>query len=212
MYHPTQKHRIKIFIKILIEILSITTLIVMFQSLLKASRIWWLYLLISSTNTNQRLQAHYGQTLYIRNLLQHNISLSFSSTIRKIDTPNPISLTDLKDGDVLLCVAIPNDCVSWAITYFTNAEVSHAALTYDAKNNVLVDAAGNHVRTALITDYLNDGRPIHVMRYQYNQNLKPVLASAKNFLDKQEPYANSTLVMLAAVLLLTKNIPGNITC
>lgn len=140
-------------------------------------------------------------------LVQHNISLSFSSTIRKIDTPNPISLTDLKDGDVLLCVADPNDCVSWVITYFTNAEVSHAALTYDAKNNVLVDAAGNHVRTALITDYLNDGRPIHVMRYQYNQNLKPVLASAKNFLDKQEPYANSTLVMLAAVLLLTKNIP-----
>ena len=163
------------------------------------------------TDIINKYQSTFASTLWSNSLhsklVQHNISLSFSSTIRKIDTPNPISLTDLKDGDVLLCVADPNDCVSWAITYFTNAEVSHAALNYDAKNNVLVDAAGNHVRTALITDYLNDGRPIHVMRYQYNQNLKPVLASAKNFLDKQEPYANSTLVMLAAVLLLTKNIP-----
>ena len=163
------------------------------------------------TDIISKYQSTFTSTLWSNSLhsklVQPNISLSFSSAIRKIDAPNPISLTDLKDGDVLLCVANPNDCISWAITYFTNAEVSHAALTYDAKNNVLVDAAGNHVRTAQIADYLNDGRPIHVMRYQYNQNLKPVLASAKNFLDKQEPYANSTLVMLAAVLLLTKNIP-----
>ena len=157
-----------------------------------------------ATYANRLLQNYaFKKFVHDKNILE--TSQKFS--IRKVLKTNPISLTDLKDGDVLLCVADPNDCVSWAITYFTNAEVSHAALTYDAKNNVLVDAAGNHVRTALITDYLNDGRPIHVMRYQYNQNLKPVLASAKNFLDKQEPYANSTLVMLAAVLLLTKNIP-----
>lgn len=129
--------------------------------------------------------------------------------MQKIENPKWISLTDVKDGDVLLCVADPKDCISWAITYFSDAEVSHAALSYKAKENLLVDVAGEHVRTAYLTDYLNDGRPIHVMRYKDSSDLSPVLKSATHYLKEQEPYANSTLFLLAFVLLFNKSKPNS---
>lgn len=73
----------------------------------------------------------------------------------------------------------------------------------------MVDAAGEHVRTAKLTDYLNDGRPIHVMRYKENDNLRPVLKSAEHYLELQEPYANSNLIMLGLVLLFNKTKPNS---
>lgn len=117
------------------------------------------------------------------------------------DRPQKMELKDLQNGDVLLFEADLADCISWAITYFSKAPVSHAAICYDAATATLVDAAGEYVRTADLKKYLQDNRPVHVCRLMPSLPMQPVLNAAKVHLDRRDPYANSTLWMVSLLIL-----------
>lgn len=117
------------------------------------------------------------------------------------DMPQKMELKDLQNGDVLLFEADLTDCISWAITYFSKAPVSHAAICYDAATATLIDAAGECVRTADLKKYLEANRPVHVCRLTSFLPMQPVLNAAKVHLDRRDPYANSTLWMVSLLIL-----------
>lgn len=116
-------------------------------------------------------------------------------------TSHQLEIKDLQQGDVLLFEADLNDCVSWAITFCSKAPVSHAAICYDVEKGLIVDAAGEFVRTAELCKYIEDKRPVHVCRMNPSLSKKPVLDAAQTHLDRKDPYAFSTLWMVSFVIL-----------
>ena len=97
-----------------------------------------------------------------------------------------MEIADLKVGDVVLFSAEKGSFISWAITFLTDAPVSHAALFY----------GDNQAQPSLI------------------EETPPAVAinpAAKSYYNNVEPYDNAGLYMVGMLLIYKKFTPDTLT-
>lgn len=117
---------------------------------------------------------------------------------------------DLQAGDVLLFSAEEGSWISKAITWLTDAPVSHAAMTYQIPTK-MIEETPPAVRVAEATMRF-PGRTIHVMRLNKPiDDFKPVMDVAAQYLNGEAPYATNNLYLLGILLLYKKFTPSDTT-
>lgn len=119
-----------------------------------------------------------------------------------------MDVRDLKAGDVLLFSPEEGSWISKAITWLTDAPVSHAAMTYQIPTK-LVEETPPAVRVANATVRFVD-RTVHVMRlHKPIDDFKPVMDVAAKYLNGEAPYAMNNLYLLGILLLYKKFTPND---
>ena len=93
---------------------------------------------------------------------------------------------DLKPGDVLLFSAEKGSFISWAITFLTDAPVSHAAMYFDKQEQTIIEETPPQVAINHAPERFK-GREIHVRRFKKDLPLTPVINASKNYLNDEEP-------------------------
>ena len=117
---------------------------------------------------------------------------------------------DLQAGDVLLFSAEEGSWISKAITWLTDAPVSHAAMTYQIPTK-MIEETPPAVRVAEATMRF-PGRTVHVMRLNKPiDDFKPVMDVAAQYLNGEAPYATNNLYLLGILLLYKKFTPSDTT-
>lgn len=123
-----------------------------------------------------------------------------------------MEIADLKVGDVVLFSAEKGSFISWAITFLTDAPVSHAALFYgdnQAQPSLIEEtppAVAINPAAARFVD-----RTITVRRLDSTLPLDPVIAAAKSYYNNAEPYDNAGLYMVGMLLIYKKFTPDTLT-
>ncbi|GAA4355077.1 hypothetical protein [Kangiella marina] len=121
-----------------------------------------------------------------------------------------MDVRDLQAGDVLLFSPEEDSWISKAITWLTDAPVSHAAMTYQIPTK-MVEETPPAVRVAEATMRF-PGRTVHVMRLNKPiDDFKPVMDVAAQYLNGEAPYAMNNLYLLGILLLYKKFTPSDTT-
>ncbi|GAA4353017.1 hypothetical protein [Kangiella taiwanensis] len=117
---------------------------------------------------------------------------------------------DLNAGDILLFSPEEGSWISKAITWLTDAPVSHAAMTYQIPTK-LVEETPPAVRIAEATMRF-PGRTVHVMRLNKPiDDFKPVMDVAARYLNGEAPYAMNNLYLVGMLLIYKKFTPSDTT-
>ncbi len=100
-----------------------------------------------------------------------------------------MNINDLKAGDILLFSPEKGSFISWAITYLTDAPVSHAAMFYEEKSQSIIEETPPQVAINHAAERF-EGREIYVRRLNSKEDLplSPVIEKAQNYLNNAEPY------------------------
>lgn len=114
-----------------------------------------------------------------------------------------LSLDDLHPADVLLFSPEKKSFISWAITFLTDAPVSHAAMYFDACPPTIIEETPPQVATNPAEKRFS-GRTIHVYRHTTASALTPVTHAARQHLNNQEPYDHAGLYMVGLLLMYKK--------
>lgn len=114
-----------------------------------------------------------------------------------------MEINQLKEGDILLFSPEKGSFISWAITFLTNAPVSHAAIYYNGNKELLVEESPPQVRSADVKERFK-GRNISVMRHYENLDMNPVINAASSYLNSDEPYDDVGLYMVGLLLIYKK--------
>lgn len=122
-----------------------------------------------------------------------------------------MDIKNLEIGDILLFSAEKGSFISWAITFLTDAPVSHAAMFYNEQNQSIIEESPPQVAVNPATDRFKD-REIYVRRLSVEEGLplSPVIEEATNYLNKAEPYDMSGLYMVGLLLIYRKFTPNTI--
>lgn len=119
-----------------------------------------------------------------------------------------MDVRDLRAGDILLFSPEKGSWISKAITWLTDAPVSHAAMTYQIATK-LVEETPPAVRVSEATIRFVD-RTIYVMRYNKGiEDFNPVMNIAKGFLNNKEPYSMTNLYLVGLLLIYKKFTPSD---
>ena len=62
-----------------------------------------------------------------------------------------MDIKDIKTGDILLFSPEKGSFISWAITFLTDAPVSHAAMFYNEDNQSIIEETPPQVKVGLRT-------------------------------------------------------------
>ncbi|EFN6235616.1 hypothetical protein FVI09_24600 [Escherichia coli] len=114
-----------------------------------------------------------------------------------------LSLKDLSPVDVLLFSPEKNSFISQAITFLTNANVSHAALYFHSVPSTIIEETPPQISESLAEKRFRE-RTIYVYRHISAPFLDPVITAAGQHLNNQEPYDNSGLYMVGLLLMYKK--------
>ncbi|EGG6885826.1 hypothetical protein HI972_004975 [Salmonella enterica] len=114
-----------------------------------------------------------------------------------------LSLNDLCSADVLLFSPEENSFISQAITFLTNANVSHAALYFHSAPPAIIEETPPQISESPAEKRFR-GRTIHVYRHTSAPFLDPVITAAGQHLNNQEPYDHSGLYMVGLLLMYKK--------
>ena len=121
-----------------------------------------------------------------------------------------MQIKDLKAGDVLLFSAEKGSFISWAITFLTNAPVSHAAMFYDPQNGTIIEETPPRVAiNNAATRFPN--RTIYVNRLDGALPMDPVVNAATHYLNNDEPYDSQGLYIVGLLLIYRKFTPRDRT-
>jgi len=120
-----------------------------------------------------------------------------------------MNIKDLKPGDILLFSAEKGSFISWAITFLTDASVSHAAMFYDDKEKSIIEETPPQVAINN-ADKRFEGRKINVRRLKEDLPIDPVIEASTSYLNDEEPYDNSGLYIVGLLLLYKKFTPNNL--
>jgi hypothetical protein len=119
-------------------------------------------------------------------------------------------IKDLKIGDILLFSPEKGSFISWAITYLTDAPVSHAAMFYDEEKQLIIEETPPQVKLSSAAERFKD-REIYVRRLKEDLPLSPVIGVSTSYLNAAEPYAMSGLYMVGLLLIYRKFTPNTKT-
>ncbi len=117
-----------------------------------------------------------------------------------------MQIEDLKPGDVLLFSPEKGSFISWAITFLTDAPVSHAAMYYDANSQKIIEETPPKVA-------INDAhtrfheRTITVRRLKKGLTMDPVVNAATYYYNQNQPYDMAGLYLVGAILIQKKFTP-----
>jgi len=117
-----------------------------------------------------------------------------------------MKIKDLKTADVLLFSPEEGSFISWAITYLTDAPVSHAAMYYSEENKTIIEETPPQVAVNVAEGRFK-GRKISVRRFDKDITMRPVLDVAKTYLNNNEPYDKNGLYMIGILLIYKKFAP-----
>lgn len=119
-----------------------------------------------------------------------------------------MDIKDLKRGDVVLFSAEKGSFISWAITYLSDAPVSHAALFYDEQEQTIIEETPPRVAVNPAAKRFQ-GRTITARRFSADPlpSLAPVTAAAQHYLNDEAPYADSDLYLIGMLLIYRKFTP-----
>lgn len=135
------------------------------------------------------------------------LGLDLVRGMASVQTSLPAFIQTLEPGDVLLYNG--TGILSDAIKYFTNSDVSHAALYLGGDGKGLI---GEAVDAGLIRDPPEQSFPGHnwvvVHRFRDKRDMRPVLDRGNYYLDKKLQYAYPQLVFLGILLLTRKLRPS----
>ena len=120
-----------------------------------------------------------------------------------------MNINDLKAGDILLFSPEKGSFISWAITYLTDAPVSHAAMFYEEKSQSIIEETPPQVAINHAAERF-EGREIYVRRLNSKEDLplSPVIEKAQNYLNNAEPYDHSGLYTVGLLLVYKKFTPN----
>lgn len=116
---------------------------------------------------------------------------------------------NLKPGDILLFSPEKGSFISWAITFLTDAPVSHAAMFYDEKKQSIIEETPPQVAINNAGERFK-GREINVRRLKEDLPLYPVIEASISYLNDEEPYDNSGLYMVGLLLIYKKFTPNTL--
>ena len=114
-----------------------------------------------------------------------------------------LSLNDLRPGDVVLFSPEKNSFISWAITFLTDAPVSHASLVYQAQPLTIIEETPPQVAVNPAEKRFHN-RTVSVLRHKTGKSLAPVINAAEKHLNHLQPYDDTGLYMVGAILLYKK--------
>ncbi|WP_421901181.1 hypothetical protein [Maridesulfovibrio sp.] len=120
-----------------------------------------------------------------------------------------MDIKNLEAGDVLLFSAEKGSFISWAITFLTDAPVSHAAMFYDVPKQLIIEESPPQVATNNALDRFK-GREITVRRLKEEMPMVPVIDVANTYLNNEEPYDQSGLYFVGLLLLYRKFTPSSV--
>lgn len=120
-----------------------------------------------------------------------------------------MNINDLKSGDILLFSPEKGSFISWAITFLTDAPVSHAAMFYNEKDQSIIEETPPQVKIGPAVERFKD-REIFVRRLNLKEDLSllPVINKATDYLNDAEPYDNNGLYMVGLLLIYKKFTPN----
>jgi hypothetical protein len=120
-----------------------------------------------------------------------------------------MNINDIKTGDILLFSPEKGSFISWAITFLTDAPVSHAAMFYNEENQSIIEETPPQVKVSLAVERFKD-REIYVRRLNVKEDLplSPVVKKATGYLNDTEPYDKSGLYMVGLLLIYKKFTPN----
>ncbi len=119
-----------------------------------------------------------------------------------------MQLSELKAGDVLLFEPLPDSHLSWAVAYLSGSPVSHAGLFGDSAAQSVIEELAPHVRELALRERLQ-GRNVRVCRLANAElALEPVVAAARAYINRDEPYAERSLFLVAMLLLNLQRVPS----
>lgn len=110
---------------------------------------------------------------------------------------------NVKRGDIVVFKA-SGDWLSKAIAWFTQTDVSHAAMVYSADSIIEVGAHGIGVHKMAILD----GDSVYVMRLKSNLSATPLIQSADAYLQAKVRYDFPALLILAGLLIYRRIVPS----
>ena len=119
-----------------------------------------------------------------------------------------MDIQKLEAGDVLLFSAEKGSFISWAITFLTNAPVSHAAMFYDVSKQLIIEESPPQVATNNALERFKD-REITVRRLKDKLPMVPVIDVAGTYLNDADPYDQSGLYFVGLLLLYRKFTPSS---
>lgn len=122
-----------------------------------------------------------------------------------------MEIKDLQHGDVVLFSPEKGSFISWAITFLTNAPVSHASIFYGDEQGQpsIIEETPPAVAVNPVVERFVD-RVITVRRLEGGLELDPVIAAATIYRNNAEPYDNASLYMVGAILLYKKFTPSTL--
>lgn len=122
-----------------------------------------------------------------------------------------MDINDLKMGDILLFSPEKGSFISWAITFLTDAPVSHAAMFYNEENQSIIEETPPQVKVNCAVERFK-GREIYVRRLNVKKDLplSPVIEDATTYLNEAEPYDSSGLYMVGLLLIYKKFTPNTL--
>jgi hypothetical protein len=120
-----------------------------------------------------------------------------------------MNIKDIKTGDILLFSPEKGSFISWAITFLTDAPVSHAAMFYNEEEQSIIEETPPQVKVSFAVERFKD-REIYVRRLNVKEDLplSPVIEKAKSYLNEAEPYDKSGLYMVGLLLIYKKFTPN----
>jgi hypothetical protein len=122
-----------------------------------------------------------------------------------------MEIKDLKIGDVVLFSPEKGSFISWAITFLTDAPVSHASIFYgeDQAKPSIIEETPPAVSINPVEERFVD-RIITVRRLAGDLPLSPVIAAATACRNDAEPYDNASLYMVGVILVYKKFTPSSL--
>lgn len=120
-----------------------------------------------------------------------------------------MEIKDLRIGDVLLFSPEKGSFISWAITFLTDAPVSHAALYYGQKDDapsIIEETPPAVAINPAATRFVD--RTITVRRLSSDLPLNPVIDAAQKYFNTDDPYDSAGLYMVGLILVYKKFTPS----
>lgn len=114
-----------------------------------------------------------------------------------------MEIKELQQGDILLFSAEQGSFISWAITFLTNAPVSHAAMYYDATKQSIIEETPPQIAVNDAAKRFK-GRTIHAHRLAKTLPMQPVIDKATGYLNNLEPYDKAGLYTIGLLLIYKK--------
>lgn len=120
-----------------------------------------------------------------------------------------MNIDELKQGDVLLFSPEKGSFISWAITFLTNSNVSHAAMFFNEDDKTIIEETPPQVAVNKADERFKE-RTIYVKRLKSSLTMTPVINQSKTYLNNKEPYDDVGLYMVGILLLYKKFTPDTL--